>query len=119
MKALSIKQPWSWLIVNGYKNVENRVWNSHFRGEFLVHASLGFDQKGYDFVKKNLPNIPLPREIEFMRGGIVGKAEVVDVTLKQSSPWHHKGEYGFYLKNMNTLPFKVVRGRLKFWEVDY
>ena len=26
MKALSIRQPWAWLIVNGYKDVENRTW---------------------------------------------------------------------------------------------
>jgi ASCH domain-containing protein len=26
MKALSVRQPWAWLIVNGYKEVENRDW---------------------------------------------------------------------------------------------
>lgn len=26
MKALSIKQPWAWLICKGFKDVENRTW---------------------------------------------------------------------------------------------
>jgi hypothetical protein len=39
MKALSIKQPWAWLIVNGHKDIENRDWRSDnpglkYRGEF-------------------------------------------------------------------------------------
>jgi len=26
--ALSVRQPWAWLIVNGWKNIENREWAS-------------------------------------------------------------------------------------------
>lgn len=37
MKALSILQPWAWLIVNGNKDIENRNWHTRFRGRFLVH----------------------------------------------------------------------------------
>lgn len=36
--ALSIRQPWAWLIVNNHKPVENRSWPTSFRGRFLVHA---------------------------------------------------------------------------------
>lgn len=32
MKAISILQPWAWLIVNRYKPVENRGWYTFFRG---------------------------------------------------------------------------------------
>ena len=31
-KAISIRQPWAWLIVNGYKDVENRIWPANLRG---------------------------------------------------------------------------------------
>ncbi|WP_229215634.1 ASCH domain-containing protein [Duganella sp. CY15W] len=41
MKALSIRQPWAWLIVNGYKDIENRSWSTNVRGKVLVHASKG------------------------------------------------------------------------------
>ena len=39
MKALSIRQPWSWLIAAGYKDIENRTWHTNYRGKFYVHAA--------------------------------------------------------------------------------
>ena len=44
MKALSIKQPWAWLIVNGFKDIENRTWRTKIRGEFLIHAGIEADK---------------------------------------------------------------------------
>jgi hypothetical protein len=41
MKALSIRQPWAWLILNAGKDIENRDWLTRFRGPFLIHASKG------------------------------------------------------------------------------
>ena len=40
LKAISIRQPWAWLIVNGYKDVENRVWFAKLRGRVLIHAGV-------------------------------------------------------------------------------
>ena len=34
--ALSIRQPWAWLIVNGYKDIENRDWKTHYRGRWMA-----------------------------------------------------------------------------------
>lgn len=39
MKTLSIKNPWGYLIAYGVKDVENRTWETKFRGEFLIHVS--------------------------------------------------------------------------------
>jgi hypothetical protein len=36
--CLSIQQPWSELILSGIKNIENRDWNTRFRGEFFIHT---------------------------------------------------------------------------------
>lgn len=30
MAALSIRQPWAWLVVQGYKDIENRDWPTNF-----------------------------------------------------------------------------------------
>lgn len=46
MKALSIRQPWAWLIVAGYKDIENRSWPTNFRGRVYIHASRKFDEVG-------------------------------------------------------------------------
>jgi hypothetical protein len=37
--ALSLRQPWADLIVNGIKNIENRSRPTRFRGRLLIHAS--------------------------------------------------------------------------------
>jgi len=44
MRALSLWQPWAWLLAHGHdhptgKRVENRPWSTDFRGWFLIHAS--------------------------------------------------------------------------------
>jgi ASCH domain len=33
--ALSVRQPWAWAIVSGYKDVENRSWPTNYRGTYL------------------------------------------------------------------------------------
>jgi hypothetical protein len=38
-RAISIRLPWAWLIVNGFKDVENRSWRTRHRGTILIHAS--------------------------------------------------------------------------------
>jgi hypothetical protein len=38
-RALSLKQPWAWAVIHGPKDIENRRWNTDFRGLFWVAAS--------------------------------------------------------------------------------
>ena len=39
MKALSIKEPWATLILEGKKTIETRTWKTNYRGEILLCAS--------------------------------------------------------------------------------
>ena len=47
MLALSIRQPWAWLIVHGWKDIENRTWRTRVRGRFLIHAAKGMTNREY------------------------------------------------------------------------
>ncbi len=38
MKAISVRQPWAYLILQRGKNVENRTWSTDYRGPLLIHA---------------------------------------------------------------------------------
>lgn len=131
MKALSIMQPWAWLIVNGFKDIENRDWRykPKFRGEFLVHAGQKFDFDGARGVEELFPEIKLPssssrwRASAWQLGGIVGRAELVDVISEKetplaglNSPWF-TGPLGFVLRNAVPLPFVPCRGQLGFFNV--
>jgi hypothetical protein len=38
MKALTLHRHWAELVAAGTKRVENRPWNTHFRGQLAIHA---------------------------------------------------------------------------------
>ena len=116
MKALSIRQPWAWLIVNGHKNIENRTWPTNFRGKFLIHAGRKFDHEGYDWVLSEM-NIELPELKDYERGGIIGSAEVSDCVTRSDSRWFF-GPFGFVLCNPKPLTFQPYRGCLGFFEIE-
>lgn len=98
--ALSIRQPWAWLIVNGHKDVENRDWPTNFRGQLLVHAGLTMTRRYYDQISQELGNaglLPpggLPAYEALARGGFVGKTRVVDCLQHHPSPWKQDGNRG-------------------------
>ena len=116
LPALSIRQPWAWLIVNGYKDIENRDWSTRFRGDFLVHAGKAMDDMSLEEIIRyyDMKGIS-PSKVELFRGGIIGRATLVDCVSKSESKWFH-GQYGFKLANPTTLPFMPCRGHLGFFK---
>lgn len=120
MKALSIRQPWAWLIAHGFKDIENRTWKTKFRGEFLIHASqyrgLKGDWERWMELIQNKYLIALPETFP-PAGGIIGKAEIVDCVQESNSEWFD-GPNGFVLKNAKVLPYHPCKGQLSFFNVD-
>lgn len=111
-RALSIKQPWAWLIVNGYKDVENRSWRTHYRGPVLIHAGLDkseFDDDMANYIKRK-HGVDIPDSLEF--GGVVGVADLVDCSDAHPSPWLVKGKFGWVLDNRRRLSFRPCKGAL-------
>jgi ASCH domain len=122
MKALSIKQPWAWLIVNGHKDIENRDWRSDnpglkYRGGVLIHTGLRMDE---DWSAFGMPEIcrHVPADEDLPRGGIVGICEIVNCVKEHPSPWFF-GRYGFVLRNARTLEFRPCVGQLGFFEPNF
>jgi predicted transcriptional regulator len=118
MKALSLKQPWAELIVTGKKKIELRVWNTKFRGEFLIHASKVPDAEGMKKLGFNT----------LTTGAIIGKSKLVDVKKYPNKKEHKKdeklhfasdgwGNYGFILENPVKFDKPIsCKGKLGFWE---
>ena len=117
MKALSIRQPWAWLILHGGKDIENRTWRTNVRGTILVHAAKGMTkQEYYDVAQMVGPDFRLPAYEALQRGGIVGKVEIVDCVTHSISPWFF-GPCGFVLRNPQSTEFRPYRGELGFFDV--
>jgi ASCH domain len=71
VKAISIKQPWTFFITHGTKRVENRSWNTYYRGLVLLHAGLQHDREAMRTLK-------IPAGADLYTGGLVGVANLVD-----------------------------------------
>jgi hypothetical protein len=116
MKALSIQQPYAWLIVHGWKDIENRDWSTRLRGLILIHAGKRFDLEGYRAIQAAYPDVPVPDVERFELGGIVGQCDIIDCVTASASRWF-VGPYGFVLTNARPLDFRPLPGKLGFFEV--
>lgn len=119
--ALSVRQPWAWLIVQGLKDVENRTWHTTHRGPVWIHAARGMTdeeyQDGAELAWEN-GHIKLPAPSQLLRGGIVGQAIITDCVAFSDSKWFC-GPVGFVLKEQKIVPFKECRGMPGFFRPQF
>lgn len=115
LPALSVRQPYAWLIVNGIKDVENRSWQTHKRGLVLIHASMSHEFLNSEVAEKceALAGRRIPTGYDI--GGIVGVAEIVDCVRKHPSKWKERGSWGWVLANARPLPFRECKGAVGFF----
>ena len=79
VKIISVRQPWAYLIVAGYKPVENRTWNTSYRGPLLIHASQAMDPDDFPVQRKWIKESGIVIPEDLPRGAIVGAATLTDV----------------------------------------
>jgi hypothetical protein len=137
MKALSLRQPWAWVVIHGGKIIENRVWGTSVRDRFLIHASKGMTREEYedarafcetvwDELGEDPNQLPAHDSTLLVRGGVCGVASIVDVvqphtsrpSLGKKNAWHMPEQYGFVLENVRALPFVPVSGNRLWFNVD-
>jgi hypothetical protein len=107
MKTLSVRQPYAWLIVAGFKTIENRTWRTTYRGPLQIHASQTLEAGAIDKIEAAF-GIVIDRS-QLYRGGIVGRVTLVDIVTRSSSPWF-AGPFGWVLERPRVLRFKPWRG---------
>ena len=146
MKALSGRQPWWWAILHAGKRIENRRWNTSYRGPILLHASKGCTVDEFEGACDSMMDVfgrgfaaQIPELSAMPRGGIVGRARIVgclppdqyeaaqtgdvggtmphDIDLR----WWAEGQFGFVLADVEPLPFVAWPGSLGLFHVpdDY
>lgn len=122
MKAISIRQPWAWLIVNGYKDIENRNWDTKYRGQVLIHASSRRPTKAEVheawMILREARGLEaaafMPEAEQFQLGGIVGYASITGTVRESASPWFF-GPVGIQIIDGKPLCFLPMKGRLSFF----
>jgi hypothetical protein len=129
IKALSLKQPYAWLIANGYLLVDDRTWGTQYCGPMLIHASKGLYEQFYHHIKSST-NIPIPDRDKLEYGGIVGIGKLVLCCKPDDLPEGisheqrvhfggvYKEHYGFLFEQATPLAFMPYLGKLGIFEID-
>lgn len=147
-KALSVKQPWAYLICSGIKDIENRTWKlpEKYRGErVLIHASadkklnlLALTGEQYEDACNKFDWKETRSVDRWDRSAIIGSVEIVDCVINHPSIWAEPSNevykdpqiYGdnkidsavwhWVLANpiLFEKPILNVKGKLGFWDYD-
>jgi ASCH domain len=128
MFALSIKQPWAALVVDGLKSIEIRRWPTSRRGRILIHAAAVPDDR--DEAWRHVPRSL--HVLAQLRGGVIGSVELMDCVcyadlqgfvkdqrLHYNEPeWFEaNGLYGFQFAEPTVLPFQKYPGWFRFFKI--
>ena len=125
MKALTIKEPWATLIIEGYKKYEFRSWKTNYRGKILIHAGLTLESD----MKERFKDYNL----DYKCGYILGEANLVDCIkvdekfnnqLLKIDPTiygrsNHANTYAWKLENVKKYDKPIpCKGRLGLWHYE-
>ena len=123
MKAITLKQPWATLVIEGYKKYEFRTWKTNYRGEIYIHAGKSVDKKAMEKLK-NL-------NLEYPKSKILGKVIIEDCIqlndelnkkISDENPlvYGHKKDrkgYAWKLGKVTKMNIeKEIKGKLGLWE---
>ena len=136
MRALTICQPYAELIRRGEKRVENRRWETSYRGLLLIHAgkSRQWLDLSADGLRDEQHDIPL-NEMDF--GAIVAVADLMACLSLRSIRWvadhvqseppfgwvatheHTEGPFCWVLENIRSLEEPIpCNGKQGLWIPD-
>lgn len=122
--AISIRQPWAWAVVKGFKTIENRHAQTvkYLRpliGDRAIHASKGMLKLEYETAARFMADrgVICPAPHELIRGGIIGSVRIVGCVSETDDPWFIPGRYnrGLVLTNAQECDLIPSVGQLGFF----
>jgi hypothetical protein len=108
MKALTFKQPWAGLIIDGYKNVENRSRPTSWPKRICVHAGKSW-WTGPE--ADNMPDSPH----QHYAGFVIGTVDVVGCVCGYRSRWAEPGYWHWILRNPLPLRSPIEMPGHQYW----
>lgn len=141
MRILTVRQPWTWAIVHGGKDIENRTRNiaGSYRGPVAIHA-------GLTLAADDAPVWDMPEYVQALakataqqqwsldeRGSVIGVVDLIDAheaidkpvgqglrAVCCTSPWAQTNAgVHLVLRNPRPLPRPIpAKGRLGLWTPD-
>jgi hypothetical protein len=114
VKALSLSRPWTELILDGHKPIENRTWATDYRGPVIIHGALSFDPRAIEVAYELTPDFAA--RMSHWKGsptnptGFLGVVDLVFIcrpTHRRSctcGPWAFKDTHHWQLENPRRFP---------------
>ncbi len=131
MKAITISQPYASLIASGAKWVENRIWETSYRGPIAIHAGQGRQYLGKCELKAG--GYPTGKVIAIANlvacvsiAMIMEEADDANPERPFGLPWtwqeiarhsHCSGPWCWILANVRAIEPIDVRGAQRIWNV--
>lgn len=127
MKALTLREPWASLVLEGVKTLETRNWATRYRGELFIHAGSGRVPRGDAHVNELMKLLEGPLHY----GLVIARCELVDCVridaeyareIERRAPLNYisgdytPGRYVWVLEGVRALERPVpARGMLGLW----
>jgi hypothetical protein len=123
VQAISVQQPWAFVIARGGKTVSNQTLPTAYRGPLLIHASMRVDLKACDSPLIQAAGWD-PRDPLATIGAVIAVADLDDVCSAAATgapcdcgPWANPGMHHWHLSDVRALPRPIVAlGRPGLWE---
>lgn len=129
MRVLTLWRPWPALIVVGHpaaKNVENRTWDTTWRGPVAVHAGTAWDRTAETVAAQaGIPAGLVSFDPADHPTGIYVVVDVVDVCSAAMSgepcdcgPWAAAAHRHWRLQHPRPVRHVTATGRQGWWRID-
>ena len=91
-KAITVHPAWAWAIIYGGKAVENRTWNTRYRGPLAIHAGAKrSSDQDRAFVERIVQGLGVTLPHDLPQGVILGVVDLIDCQPYASgfadNPW--------------------------------
>lgn len=96
------------------KNVENRTWETKYRGLLYIHASQKYNKQAVHYIKENF-NIIVPPKTEMEYGVIIGCVTLTDIKPSLTG-WAIPNNSHWLLENPKLIQPLPAKGRLGLWK---
>ena len=116
IRCLAVRQPWAWAIIAGIKDIENRSWQTKYRGKIIIQAST--TKTEVNRIKKQNKSLS-PLDLHY--GALIGVVDLVDIEpineKLEGNPWAW-GIYCWRLKNAKVFANPIpIKGRLNLYKL--
>lgn len=137
MKALTVREPWGFALIEGGKNVENRTWTTAYRGPLAIHTAARIDDA---YIRDAMtgpywdPGLLAEfeqsgRPITLQAGTFLGVVTLTDVhhatdcahqvdgRTEYCSGWAMPGQWHWQVTDPGKLGHPLpAKGRLQLWD---